>query len=208
MKSPLSTTETIINEARHGHMFILIDDEHRENEGDLIIPAACATPQMINFMATHGRGLICLAMEASEIDRLNLPQMIKDNSCKLSTAFTVSIDAKDNTSTGISASDRARTIQLAANPKSTISDFSMPGHIFPLRARPHGTLERAGHTEASVDIAKHAGFSGAAVICEIMNEDGTMARLPDLIQFSDKHNLKIGTIAGLIAYLKQQELAA
>lgn len=204
MKSLLSTTETIIDEARQGRMFILIDDEHRENEGDLVIPASCAMPHIINFMATHGRGLICLAMDGTEIDRLGLPLMVEDNSCKLKTAFTISIDAKENTSTGISASDRAHTVQLATNPKSTSNDFSMPGHIFPLRARTHGTLERAGHTEASVDITKLAGFNGAAVICEIMNEDGSMARLPELVKFAAKHDLKIGTIADLIHYLQPE----
>lgn len=208
MSSTLSTIETILQEARAGRMFILIDDERRENEGDLVIPADTISPQGVNFMATHGRGLICLAMEPAGIDRLSLPQMVEENSCKLGTAFTVSIDAKDNVSTGISADDRAHTIKLAANPKSTINDFSMPGHIFPLRAHDQGALGRPGHTEASVDIAKLAGFSGAAVICEIMNEDGSMARLPNLETFAEKHDLKIGSIADLIAYLKQKNLAA
>ena len=189
-------------------MFILVDDEDRENEGDLVMPAVAITPQAINFMATYGRGLICLAMDAGEIDRLGLPQMVQDNNCKLGTAFTVSIDAKDNITTGISAYDRAHTIQLAASPHSTMDDFSMPGHVFPLRAHDHGTLGRLGHTEASVDIAKLAGFNGAAVICEIMNEDGSMAHLPDLIEFAGKHDLKIGAIANLVQYLQPQKAMA
>ena len=189
-------------------MFILTDDENRENEGDLVIPAAAITPQAVNFMAAYGRGLICLAMEAAEIDRLGLPLMVQDNTCRLGTAFTVSIDAKEKTSTGISAADRAYTVQLAANPDSGPDDFSMPGHVFPLRARPGGVLERAGHTEASVDIAKLAGFSGATVICEIMNEDGSMARLPDLVEFARKHDLKIGSIADLVQYLQPRKESA
>lgn len=208
MEKPISSIETIIDEARHGRMFILVDDEARENEGDLIIPAAAITPQSVNFMAMYGRGLICLAMDGIEIDRLTLPQMVQDNNCKLNTAFTLSIDAKDGVTTGISAPDRARTILLAANPQSTRADFTTPGHIFPLRAKPHGTLERAGHTEASVDIAKLAGFNGAAVICEIMKSDGEMARLPDLIPFAQKHDLKIGTIKDLINHLQPQRISA
>lgn len=205
MNSSITSIQTIIKEARDGRMFILIDDEQRENEGDLIIPASKITPQAINFMATHGRGLICLAMAYEEITRLSLPPMTQDNSCKLGTAFTVSIDAKNGVSTGISAADRARTIQLAVDPKSRINDFSMPGHVFPLRACKEGVRARAGHTEASVDIAKLSGCGGAAVICEIMNDDGTMARLPDLINFAQKHNLKIGTISDLIDFLNIEE---
>lgn len=208
MSSPLTTIDTIINETRQGKMFILVDDERRENEGDLIMPAEHITPQAVNFMATHGRGLICLAMAHTEIDRLALPPMTQNNNCKLGTAFTVSIDAKENISTGISAADRAHTIQMAINPDSTIDDFSIPGHIFPLRAREGGVLERAGHTEASVDIATLAGLKGAAVICEIMNEDGTMARLPDLISFAQTHDLKIGMITDLIKHLQPQQRLA
>lgn len=204
----LATMNAIINEARHGRMFIMVDNENRENEGDLVIPAAVIKAEHINFMATYGRGLICLAMEAAEIDRLDLPPMAEKNDCKLETAFTVSIDARSGVTTGISAHDRAHTIQIATDPQSTRADLCVPGHIFPLRARPGGTLERAGHTEASVDIAKLAGFNGAGVICEIMNDDGTMARLPDLIKFGQKHNLKIGTIADLIQYLQPQRARA
>ncbi len=206
MKSPITPIQTIIDEAREGKMFILVDDERRENEGDLIIPASKVMPQDINFMATHGRGLICLAMAHEEIERLSLPPMTQNNSCKLGTAFTVSIDAKEGVSTGISAPDRAHTIQRASNPKSTTNDFATPGHVFPLRAHEGGVLKRAGHTEASVDISKLANCGKAAVICEIMKEDGTMARLPDLTKFADKHNLKIGMISDLID-LKKKESA-
>lgn len=202
MKSDLSTTETIICEARAGRMFILIDDENRENEGDLILPAAAVKPEHINFMATYGRGLICLAMDAKNVDRLSLPLMSKDNDCQLKTAFTISIDARYGITTGISAADRARTIQVASNPQSTRTDICAPGHIFPLRANEGGVLTRAGHTEASVEISKLAGFTGAAVICEIMNKDGSMARLSDLIKFAKSHDLKIGTIADLIQFLQ------
>lgn len=204
MTSPLASIQTIISEARDGKMFILVDDERRENEGDLIIPASKITSQAINFMVTHCRGLICLAMSHSEINRLTLPPMTKNNSCKLGTAFTVSIDAKENVSTGISAADRAYTIQLAVNPESTINDFSMPGHIFPLRAHEGGVLKRAGHTEASVDISQLSGCGKAAVICEIMNTDGTMARLPDLTNFANKHDFKIGMISDLIDFKKNE----
>ena len=208
MTQAISSIKTIIDEARHGRMFILVDDEARENEGDLIIPAAAITPQAINFMAMYGRGLICLAMDGVEIDRLELPMMVEQNSSYLETAFTVSIDAKDGISTGISAADRAHTIQTAINPANTKKNLVMPGHIFPLRADPQGTLGRAGHTEASVDIAKLAEFTGAAVICEIIKDDGEMARLPDLITFATKHDLKIGTIKDLISYLQPQRLSA
>lgn len=189
-------------------MFILVDDETRENEGNLILPAQKITPQAVNFMAMYGRGLICLAMDDIEIDRLNLPLMVSHNTSHLETAFTVSIDARDGITTGISAADRAQTIQVASNINSSEKDIVTPGHIFPLRAQKHGVLKRLGHTEASVDIAKLAGFNGAAVICEIMNKDGTMARLPDLVQFAKQHDLKIGTIAALVDYLKRRDLAA
>ena len=205
MQYPLASIQEIIDDARNGNMFILVDDERRENEGDLIILAEKITPEAINFMATHGRGLICLAMSPKEIDRLSLPPMTQHNSCKLGTAFTVSIDAKENISTGISTADRAHTVKLAINSKSTINDFSVPGHVFPLRAHNDGVVARAGHTEASVDIAKLAGFNGASVICEIMNEDGTMSRLPDLETFAKTHSLKIGTITDLIQHVKSQK---
>lgn len=208
MTKAISSIEIIINEARQGRLFILVDDETRENEGDLIIPASAVTPQVINFMAINGRGLICLAMEGAEIDRLELPMMVAQNSSYLETAFTVSIDAKNDISTGISAFDRAHTILTAINPKNTKNDLVMPGHIFPLRAHREGTLARAGHTEASVDIVKLAGFQGAAVICEILKDNGEMARLPDLILFAQKHDLKIGTIESLIRYLQPQRQRA
>jgi 3,4-dihydroxy 2-butanone 4-phosphate synthase/GTP cyclohydrolase II len=197
-KSGLATTDEIIAEAKAGRIFILVDDEGRENEGDLIIPAARVTAETVNFMARYGRGLICLAMEGAMIDRLRLPLMTDRNSSKYETAFTVSIGAKEGITTGISAADRARTVQVAIDPRSGPEDVSVPGHIFPLRARPGGVLERTGHTEAAVEVAKLAGYSGAALICEVMNEDGTMARLPELLRFAESHGLKVGTIADLV----------
>ncbi len=202
MTQRLATIDETIQSLRDGNMIILVDDENRENEGDLIIPADITQPDDINFMATHGRGLICLAMSEANIDRLDLPPMAKDNTCKLGTAFTVSIDANDGVTTGISSYDRALTIRKAANQQSTSHDFSTPGHIFPLRARNGGVLERAGHTEASVDLSKLAGFGESAVICEILKDDGHMARLDDLRIFAQKHNLKIASINDLIAYRK------
>jgi 3,4-dihydroxy 2-butanone 4-phosphate synthase/GTP cyclohydrolase II len=199
----ISTTIEIIAEASAGRMVVLVDDENRENEGDLVIPAQNATPAAINFMATHGRGLICLAMERAMVERLNLPMMATHNRDPFSTAFTVSVDASQGITTGISAFDRAHTIQTVINPEATAASIVTPGHMFPLIARDGGVLTRAGHTEAAVDLAKLAGFSGAGVICEIMNDEGTMARLPDLIKFAQKHNLKLGTIADLIAYRLQ-----
>ncbi len=180
-------------------MFILVDDEDRENEGDLVVPAQFATPDAINFMARHARGLICLAMTRQRVETLGLPLMSRQNGTRHQTAFTVSIEAREGVTTGISAADRARTIAVAINPDSTRDDITTPGHVFPLVAREGGTLVRAGHTEASVDIARKAGLNPSAVICEIMNDDGTMARLPDLVAFAQKHNLKLGTIADLIA---------
>ena len=194
-KSGLATTDEIIAEAREGRMFILVDDEGRENEGDLIIPAARTTAESINFMARFGRGLICLAMEGAMVDRLRLPLMTDRNTSTYNTAFTVSIGAKQGITTGISVADRARTVQVAIDPRSGPEDVSVPGHIFPLRARSGGVCERAGHTEAAVEVAKLAGYSGAAVICEVMNDDGTMARLPDLLRFASMHWLKVVTIA-------------
>ncbi len=196
----ISPVEEIIEQARNGRMFILVDHEDRENEGDLVIPAQMATPEAINFMATHGRGLICLALTAERIDALGLPQMAAGNSSRYDTPFTVSIEAREGVTTGISAHDRARTVSVAIDPTKGPADIAMPGHIFPLRAREGGVLVRAGHTEAAVDIARLAGLNPSGVICEIMNEDGTMARLPDLVAFAQKHGLKIGTISDLIAY--------
>jgi len=201
----LSRPEEIIEEARQGRMFILVDDEDRENEGDLVIPAQCATPEAINFMAKFGRGLICLAMDHERIERLRLPLMAQQNGTRHQTAFTVSIEAREGVTTGISAADRARTIQVAIDPKTSPDDIVTPGHVFPLLARDGGVLVRAGHTEASVDIARMAGMTPAGVICEIMNDDGTMARLPDLVKFAQFHGLKVGTIADLIAYRRRTE---
>jgi len=201
----LSSAEELIDEARNGRMFILVDDEDRENEGDLVIPAQFATPDAINFMARHARGLICLAMTRRRVEKLGLPLMSQQNGTRHQTAFTVSIEAREGVTTGISAADRAHTIAVAINPDSTRDDITTPGHVFPLMAREGGTLVRAGHTEASVDIARKAGLSPSAVICEIMNDDGTMARLPDLVTFAQKHNLKLGTIADLIAHRRLTE---
>ena len=196
----LSPIEEIVDEARNGRMFVLVDNEDRENEGDLIIPAQMATPDAINFMATYGRGLICLSMTKSRIDELELSPMGRRNPGKLDTAFTVSIEATKDVTTGISAADRAKTIQVAIDKSSGPADIRTPGHVFPLTAREGGVLVRAGHTEAAVDITRIAGLNPASVICEIMKDDGTMARLNDLIPFCKKHNLKIGSIADLIRY--------
>ncbi len=196
----LSSIEEIIEEARNGRMFILVDDEDRENEGDLVIPAQMATPEAINFMAKHGRGLICLALQGEQVKRLGLELMPQKNASRFGTAFTVSIEAREGVTTGISASDRARTIAAAVAPDATPENITTPGHIFPLLARDGGVLVRAGHTEAAVDLARLAGLNPAGVICEIMNDDGEMARLPDLIGFAQYHGLKIGAIADLIAH--------
>jgi len=200
LRSAIASTEEIIAEARAGRMYILVDHEDRENEGDLVIPAEFADAQAVNFMAMHGRGLICLPMTAERIEALGLPMMAVNNSSRHETAFTVSIEAREGVSTGISAADRALTIATAINEQNTAAAIATPGHVFPLRARNGGVLVRAGHTEASVDISRLAGLNPAGVICEIMNEDGTMARLPDLIEFSEKFGIKIGTISDLIAY--------
>jgi 3,4-dihydroxy 2-butanone 4-phosphate synthase / GTP cyclohydrolase II len=203
----LSSTDEIIEDFRNGRMVILVDAEDRENEGDLVIPAQMATPDAINFMARFGRGLICLALTPSRAAELRLESMVRKNASRTGTAFTVSIEAREGITTGISAGDRARTIAAAIDPTKDHSAIVSPGHVFPLVARDGGVLIRAGHTEASVDLAKLAGLSPAAVICEIMNDDGTMARVPDLIGFAQKHSLKIGTIANLIAYrLKHDRL--
>lgn len=190
---------------KQGKMIILVDDEDRENEGDLVVAAEKITPQDIAFMATHGRGLICLSMTEERCDELNLPPMVKENTSKFTTAFTVSIEAKMGVTTGISAQDRAHTILTAIKPSSTAADLARPGHIFPLRARTGGVLVRAGQTEGSVDLARLAGFTPAAVICEIMKDDGTMARMPDLEVFSAKHGIPIVTIADLTAYRLSKE---
>jgi 3,4-dihydroxy 2-butanone 4-phosphate synthase/GTP cyclohydrolase II len=201
----ISSAAEIIEEARAGRIFILVDDEDRENEGDLVIPAQFATPDAINFMAKHARGLICLALTKSRVEKLGIPLMSKANGTRHETAFTVSIEAKEGVTTGISAADRARTIAVAINPELGRDDIVTPGHVFPLMARDGGTLVRAGHTEAAVDIARLAGLTPAGVICEIMNDDGTMARLPDLVAYAQRHNLKLGTIADLIAYRRTTE---
>src|ERR1700759_5453629 len=200
-----AAAEDIIEEARKGRMFILVDDEDRENEGDLVIPAQWATPEAINFMAKHARGLICLALTRERIEQLGLPLMAQNNGTRHQTAFTVSIEAREGVTTGISAADRARTVAVAIDPSCGPQDIVSPGHVFPLVAREGGTLVRAGHTEASVDIARKAGLNPSGVICEIMNDDGTMARLPDLVTFAQHHNLKLGTIADLIAYRRLTE---
>ena len=195
----------LIEEARAGRMFILVDDEDRENEGDLVIPAQFATPDAINFMARHARGLICLAMTQQRVEHLGLPLMAQSNGTRHQTAFTVSIEAREGVTTGISAHDRAHTIAVAIDPTKGAADIATPGHVFPLRARDGGVLVRAGHTEAAVDVARLAGLNPAGVICEIMNEDGTMARLPDLVGFAQRHGLKIGTISDLIAYRRRHD---
>lgn len=192
--------EEIIEEARNGRMYVLVDDEDRENEGDLIIPAQMATPAAINFMATHGRGLICLALDRARVDQLELEPMSRNNRESMQTAFTISIEAKDGVTTGISAADRARTVSVAIDSSKGPGDIVTPGHVFPLTAREGGVLVRAGHTESAVDISRLAGLNPSGVICEIMNEDGSMARLDDLFTFARKHDLKIGTIRDLIAY--------
>ncbi|MCY3878737.1 MAG: 3,4-dihydroxy-2-butanone-4-phosphate synthase [Rhodobacteraceae bacterium] len=196
----VSPIEEIIEDARNGRMFVLVDHEDRENEGDLIIPAQMATPDAINFMAKHARGLICLALTEARTDSLGLPLMAASNSSRHETAFTISIEAKQGVSTGISAHDRAHTVLVAINPETTADELATPGHVFPVRARNGGVLVRAGHTEAAVDIARLAGLNPSGVICEIMKDDGTMARLPDLIGFAQLHGLKVGTISDLIAY--------
>ncbi len=186
-------------------MFILVDDESRENEGDLVIPAEKADSAAVNFMAKYGRGLICLALTQKRVDELGLPLMSQYNQSRHQTAFTISIEAREGVTTGISAADRAKTIQTAIDPARNAQDIATPGHIFPLVAREGGVLVRAGHTEAAVDIAKLAGMNPAGVICEIMNDDGTMARMPDLIEFAQEHNLKIATIADLISYRNRND---
>ncbi|WIM13674.1 3,4-dihydroxy-2-butanone-4-phosphate synthase [Enhydrobacter sp.] len=200
-----AAAEDIIEEARKGRMFILVDDEDRENEGDLVIPAQFATPEAINFMAKHARGLICLALPRERVEQLGLSLMSQNNGTRHQTAFTTSIEAREGVTTGISAADRARTVAVAIDPSCGPQDIVTPGHVFPLVARDGGTLERTGHTEAAVDLARLAGLTPAGVICEIMNDDGTMARRNDLISFAQRHGLKIGTIADLIAYRRRYD---
>ncbi|MEM1352990.1 MAG: 3,4-dihydroxy-2-butanone-4-phosphate synthase [Pseudomonadota bacterium] len=200
LRASISPIEEIIEDARKGRMFILVDHEDRENEGDLVIPAQFAGADAINFMATYGRGLVCLPMTAARVDELGLPMMAVNNSSRHETAFTVSIEAREGVSTGISAADRALTVAVAISHQSGSADIATPGHIFPLRARDGGVLVRAGHTEAAVDISRLAGLHPSGVICEIMKDDGDMARLPDLVGFARTHGLKIGTISDLIAY--------
>lgn len=201
----LATPEEIIEEARNGRMYILVDAEDRENEGDLIIPAQFATPDAINFMAKYGRGLICLAIEGQKADSLGLRNMSADNRSRFETAFTASIEAREGVTTGISAGDRSHTIQTAIDPDSREDDIVSPGHMFPIIAKDGGVLVRTGHTEASVDISRLAGLNPSAVICEIMNEDGTMARLPDLVPYAKLHGMKIGTIESLVAYRLERD---
>ncbi|HVH85905.1 MAG TPA: 3,4-dihydroxy-2-butanone-4-phosphate synthase [Terriglobales bacterium] len=205
MPSPFTDVQTALAEVRAGRMIVVVDDEDRENEGDLTIAAEFATPESINFMAKHGRGLICLALTEERLDYLRLGMMTTHNTSQYGTAFTESIDAREGITTGISAYDRARTIKVAIDPASRPSDLVKPGHTFPLRARKGGVLVRAGQTEASVDLARMAGLIPAGVICEIMKEDGTMAHVPDLIEFCSQHNLKMLTVAELIRYRMQNE---
>lgn len=197
-----NTIPEIIDDVRQGKMVILVDDEDRENEGDLILASDHVSPQAVNFMVKEARGLVCLCLTAQQVERLHLPLMVRDdlNFAPNKTAFMVSIEASEGISTGISAADRAQTVRAAANPHAKPADIHMPGHIFPIRAQQGGVLKRAGHTEASVDLARLAGLNPAAVICEVMNDDGSMARVGDLREFATKHNIKIGTIVDLIAY--------
>src|SRR5690606_23261183 len=201
----LVSIEQIIDEARNGRMFVLVDDEDRENEGDLVIPAQMATPDAINFMATYGRGLICLAMTKERVDTLGLQPMSRTNRSRMETAFTASIEARDGVTTGISAADRARTILVATDPAKGPDDIVSPGHVFPLVARKGGVLVRAGHTEAAVDISRLAGLNPSGVICEIMADDGSMARFDALLRFARLHGLKVGTIRDLIAYRRKHD---
>ncbi len=207
MKSQLNSIPELLEEVKQGRMVILIDDEDRENEGDLVLPADFVSPTTINFMASQARGLICLSLTAQQVDRLQLPQMVREdmNYSPNKTAFTVSIEASSGVSTGISAADRAHTIRVAANSSAIPTDITSPGHIFPIRAQAGGVLKRAGHTEGSIDLCRLAGLNPAAVICEVMNEDGSMARVPELMDFAKKHKLKIGSIVDLIRYRLQNE---
>ena len=201
----ISSIEDVLQDIREGKMVIIVDDEDRENEGDVMIASEKATPEAITFMARYACGLICLSLTEERVRQLDLPLMVHDNTSPYNTAFTVSIEAKEGITTGISAFDRAKTVQVAIDPKSTADDITRPGHIFPLAARDGGVLVRVGHTEASVDLARLAGLYPSGVICEVMNEDGTMARMPDLEVFAEKHGMKIVTIADLIKYKTKKE---
>jgi 3,4-dihydroxy 2-butanone 4-phosphate synthase / GTP cyclohydrolase II len=203
--SPFASVEDAIADVRAGRMVVVVDSPDRENEGDLVMAAECVTPEAINFMARHARGLICLTLTPERCDELGLPMMTRDNRTPYETAFTVSIEARVGVTTGISAADRAHTIRVAVDPDTVAGDLVQPGHVFPLRARPHGVLERTGQTEASVDLARMAGFLPAGVICEVMNEDGTMARVPDLVAYCAEHGLKMITVADLIAHRHRRE---
>lgn len=201
----IASIETAIEDIKNGKMIILVDDENRENEGDLLIAADKISPEAINFMVTHARGLVCLAMTNQRADELNLPLMVTDNHSRFHTAFTISIEAKEGVTTGISAFDRSNTIATAVDPSKEATDIVSPGHIFPLRANDDGVLSRQGQTEGAVDLARLAGCIPAGVICEIMNDDGTMARMPDLIKFANKHSINIATIADLVEYRQKTE---
>ena len=203
---PISKIEAALDDIRHGKMVILVDDEDRENEGDLVAAAELVTPEIINFMATHGRGLICLSLTEARADELDLPLMVTDNSSSFGTAFTVSIEARQGVTTGISVADRAHTIQVAVADETTARDLARPGHVFPLRAQKGGVMVRTGQTEGSVDLARLAGLKPAGVICEVMNADGTMARMPQLEVFAAEYNLKIISVAELVAYRMRKEL--
>ncbi len=207
MKTQLNSIPELIEELKQGRMVILVDDENRENEGDLVLPADHVTPLAINFMATQARGLICLSLTSDQIERLSLPQMVREdmNYSPNKTAFTISIEAASGVTTGISAADRAHTVRVASNPNTLPSGITSPGHIFPIRAQAGGVLKRAGHTEGSIDLCALAGLNPAAVICEVMNEDGSMARVPELMSFAKKHGLKIGSIVDLIKHRLQNE---
>src|SRR5262245_21731402 len=203
--SRFATIEEAIDEIREGRMVVVVDDEDRENEGDLTIAAQFATPEAINFMATHARGLICLCLTEERADQLALRPMTEHNEAPLGTAFTVSVEAREGVTTGISAADRSRTIQVAIHPDSTPHDLVQPGHVFPLRAKPGGVLERMGQTESSVDLARLAGLNPSGVVCEIMNDDGTMARVADLVPYCERHGLKMITVADLVEYRRRHE---
>lgn len=200
-----SRVQSAIEEIQQGRIVIVCDDDDREAEGDLVMAAEHAGPQEVNFMATHGRGLVCLPMEPGMVERLRVPDMVERNNDRLGTAFTASIDAREGVTTGISAADRARTIQVAVDPGSGLEDLSTPGHVFPLKARPGGVLQRAGHTEAAVELARFAGLSAAGVICEVMNDDGTMARVPDLRRFAARYGLEMVSVAQIIEYRRRRE---
>src|ERR671921_1866238 len=205
MSQPFSTVEEAIEDIRAGRMVVVCDDEDRENEGDLTMAAQFCTPEVINFMAREGRGLICLALTPDRCEALGLDLMAAKNESAFETAFTVSVEARDGVTTGISAADRARTVQVAIDPESSPRDLVQPGHIFPLKAKPGGVLERTGQTEAAVDLARLAGLNPAGVICEVMNDDGTMARVPDLVDYCRRHGLKMITVADLIEYRRRHD---